>query len=133
MTLKTLAAALAAVAFCAAAARPAFSDGMVSPEAEAAEENAGAGASLGNASLSAKLVDEKANAQKAAAIIEVKVKGVTEPRLQYKVDDGPAMETSDMRVRFRGLKPGAHQIQVLLQGQDGAALGPSEMLSVTVP
>lgn len=138
MSTKTLALAASAfglaVTLSAALARPAAADGMVSPEPQAAEEaGGGAPAAPGEQAprLSAKLLDQ--GAAKDSAKVQVKVTGVESPKLQYKVDDGAAIETEETTVRFRGLKPGQHKISILLEGKDGAPLGPSETLDVTVP
>lgn len=130
---RTLAASLALAACLAAAtARFAAADGMVNPNPEPpqAAEDAGQGGAPQGPSLSAKLVGGQARAD--SAEVQVKVTGVDSPRLQYKVDDGPAIETQDTRIKVRGLKPGAHRISVLLEGQDGAPLGPSQSLDVNI-
>ena len=132
MTQKLAAALALALCMTAAFARLAAADGMVNPNPEppqAAEEAGGAGAPQGP-SLSAKLVGGQARAD--TAQVEVKVSGVESPRLQYKVDDGPAIETQDTKIKVRGLKPGNHRISVLLEGQDGAPLGPSQSLDVNI-
>lgn len=132
-----VAAAVAAAGLAAAGA--ARADGLTAREVEEIEGAGGTGPAAeaerepSRASLTAKLVDEKANAARATARIEVKVKGMSEPRLLYKVDDGPAVETSDTTISVRNLTPGAHKITVLLAGEDSAPLGPSETLSVTIP
>jgi hypothetical protein len=130
MTQKLAASLAVAVCLAAAAARSAAADGMVNPEPEPqAVEDAGGGAPQGP-SLSAKLVGGQARAD--SAEVQVKVSGVDSPRLQYKVDDGPAIETQDTKIKVRGLKPGSHRISVLLEGQDGAPLGPSQSLDVHI-
>jgi hypothetical protein len=106
-----------------------------------------AGAAADNPTLSAQLVDAAAKAQKQTATVEVTVGGVKiidpaaakeqpqsgQGHLHYQVDDGPVIATTATKLSFHDLKPGKHEIKVVLAGNDHAPLGPAATLDVSVP
>lgn len=141
MSPKPLALAIAfgsALAVAAALPRTAAAGGLAEPydedSGQAAQTETSEPGAAQAPSLSAKIVAPGApGGARDAAKIQVKVTGVESPLLQYKVDQGPAFETSDTTIRLRGLKPGQHKVSILLESPDGAPLGPSESLDVDVP
>lgn len=98
-------------------------------------------------SLTATLVDPEAKAAKQAATVKVTTRGVRivdpalsgeKPRrgqghLHYRVDDGPVIATTALKLSFHGLTRGAHRIMVQLAANDHSPLGPEQTLSVTIP
>ena len=104
-------------------------------------------AKAGDASMTAKLVDPEAKAQKKEATVMVDVKGIklTDPasaneqpkagqgHLHYQVDDGPVIATTSPKLSFHGLTSGAHKITITLAANDHSPLGPPQTLSVTIP
>ena len=99
------------------------------------------------ASLTAKLVDADAKAQKKAATVEVKVKGISlidpaavkehpkagQGHLHYQLDNGPVIATTATKLSFHELASGQHSFKVMLAANDHQPLGPEQDLSVTVP
>jgi hypothetical protein len=97
--------------------------------------------------LTANLVEPERNTPKGAATVSVNVTGVslTDPattgempkpgqaHLHYQVDNGPVVATTTPKLSFHGLKPGDHQIVVMLAANDHTPLGPKQTLSVSVP
>ena len=102
---------------------------------------------MSDATMTAKLVDPEAKAQKKEATVMVDVKGVklTDPataneqpkagqaHLHYQVDDGPVIATTSPKLSFHGLSSGAHKITVTLAANDHSPLGPPQTLTVTIP
>lgn len=105
------------------------------------------GASIESVSFSARLVDPIAEAVQRAARVQVEVAGLAmidpamageQPRsgqghLHYQVDNGPQIATTEVQLDFHELSPGAHQIKVVLVGNDHQPLGPQETLKVEIP
>jgi len=104
----------------------------------------GAGQSAG---LTASLVDPAINARDKTATVKVQVTGVKlidpaltnkkptkgQGHLHYRVDDGPVIATTTTKLSFHELKPGKHQIVVMLANNDHSPAGPQQTLEVTVP
>jgi hypothetical protein len=98
-------------------------------------------------SLTAKLVDAENKALKKSATVEVKVAGVKivdpssvnekpvkgQGHLHYQIDDGPVIATTATKLSFHGLNSGKREIKVMLAANDHLALGPTQILEVTVP
>jgi len=98
-------------------------------------------------SLTAMLVDPEAKAKKQSATVKVRTRGVRivdpalsgekpirgQGHLHYRVDDGPVIATTALKLSFHGLKPGPHDIMVQLAANDHGPLGPEQKLSVTIP
>jgi hypothetical protein len=98
-------------------------------------------------SLTATLEDPEAKAKKQAATVKVATRGIRlvdpavsgekpirgEGHLHYQVDDCPVIATTAPKLSFHGLKPGAHDITVMLAANDHSPLGPQQKLSVTIP
>lgn len=101
----------------------------------------------GNPRLRARLIENETNAGKHAASVEVEVKnvwlhspvppinqyGVRSALLEYKLDEGPSVVTSDARLKFEQLTPGNHVIAIRLIGIDDRPIGSVAKLSVHVP
>src|SRR5437870_2631197 len=82
--------------------------------------------------LTAALDDAVANTSKREAAVDVHVTGVNlvdpasvseQPRtgeghLEYRVDNGPTIDTTETRLRFHDLSSGNHTIEVALVGND---------------
>ncbi len=97
--------------------------------------------------LTAVLVDADKKAQKHAATVSVRVKGVklVDPaldkekavaghaHLHYRVDDGPVIATTAPKLSFHELKSGEHTITVMLAASDHSPLGPQQTMTVSVP
>ena len=96
--------------------------------------------------LRATLKNKDKNAKEHAAAVEVETQniglvnpdilsyaGSAEGLLEYQVDQGPVLATSDMRIRFRDLTPGKHTITVALASTDYKDLGAKAELEVDIP
>ncbi|HEX5736757.1 MAG TPA: hypothetical protein VF131_28255 [Blastocatellia bacterium] len=104
-------------------------------------------AQAGTATMTAKLVDPEAKAQKKEATVTVDVKGIqlTDPataneqpkagqgHIHYQVDDGPVIATTSPKLSFHGLSSGAHKITITLAANDHSPLAPPQTLTVTIP
>jgi hypothetical protein len=114
----------------------------------------GSGARLahsGNASsgpsLTARLVDERRNAAKDAASVEVTVRGIRlvdpslsskargpiEGHLHYQLDDGAIIATTAPQLSFHQLSPGEHKISIHLTDGNHIPIGMPVVLTVRVP
>jgi hypothetical protein len=97
--------------------------------------------------MTATLVDPEINAKDKSATVQVNISGAKlidpamtnkkptkgEVHLHYQVDDGPVIATTSTKLSFHGLKPGKHQIVVMLANNDHSPAGPQQMLELTVP
>lgn len=106
-----------------------WADGLAQNIASAGEKSAASSPVMMSATIEVqvsglKLIDPAAAGEKARE---------GQGHLHYRVDEGPVIATPAAKLSFHGLKPGRHTISVALSGNDHAALGPSETLSVTVP
>ena len=92
------------------------------------------------------LKDKEKNAQKHAAFVEVETQNIglallgVSPFagsdmgfLEYQVDQGPVLATSDTAVMFRNLTAGKHTITVSLVNTDYRELGPKAVLELEIP
>lgn len=98
-------------------------------------------------SFTAELADADAEAKKASAVVRVTVSDVElvdpdeagrtaragEAHLHYRLDGGPVIATTARKLAFHELAPGAHEIVVLLAGNDNQPLGPRQTLSILIP
>lgn len=96
--------------------------------------------------LRATLKDKDKNAQKHVASVEVETQNIglvtvgassyaesDMGLLEYQVDKGPVLATSDTTVMFRDLTPGKHTITVSLVNADYKQLGVRVELEVDIP
>jgi hypothetical protein len=97
--------------------------------------------------MTASLVDPEMSAKDKSATVQVKVDGAKlidpattnkkptagQGHLHYQVDDGPVIATTTTKLSFHGLKPGKHQIVVMLANNDHTPAGPQQTLEITVP
>ena len=97
--------------------------------------------------VTAVLVDAEAKARGRSATVQVKVKGVSivdpalakekpvagQAHLHYRVDDGPVIATTALKLSFHDLKSGPHTIAVQLAANDHSVLATAAELAVTVP
>lgn len=96
--------------------------------------------------LKARLADREDNARKRRAVVVVQTDGVkltpaesesiprlNEAHIQYKLDDGPVQNSTELTWTFDDLSPGKHEIHVSLAGNDNRAIGKGMTLTVTVP
>jgi hypothetical protein len=97
--------------------------------------------------LIAKLVDQKANAQKHKAVIEVQTDGMNmvdpdtvhhepksdEAHIQYRLDNGMIENTVSKTWTFEHLSQGEHIIRVALATNDNRQLGKERTLKLDVP
>lgn len=96
--------------------------------------------------MTAKLVDEHHNAKQKRAVVEVQTAGVElvppsanlPPKLyyayiQYRLDNGQAINTASERWVFDNLSPGEHRIQVTLAAMDNKPMGKQTTLKVRIP
>lgn len=100
-----------------------------------------------SASLKATLVDAAKKAQGKTATVQVTVSGVKlidpdtthgqpkngEGHLHYKLDNGPVIATTALKLSFHDLSSGQHTLVVMLAGNNHAALGPQESLTINIP
>jgi|SRR5579884_1604262 hypothetical protein len=97
------------------------------------------------ASLRVRLLNEAQNAGAHIAAVEVEVRnvflnypdvvqqsGVTSAVLQYRIDNCPAIVTTDTRLRFEHLASGHHDISVQLLGADERPISPEAKLLVSI-
>ena len=99
------------------------------------------------ATLTATLVDAEMNAKEQTATVKVAIGGAKlidpamtnkkptkgQGHLHYQVDDGPVIATTTTKLSFHGLKPGKHQIVVMLANNDHSPAGPQQTLEITIP
>lgn len=97
--------------------------------------------------LKARLADKEKNAKKRRAVVVVQTDGVKlvstaagegtpqldEAHLQYKLDDGPVQNSTELTWTFDDLSPGEHEIHVALAGNDNRVIGKGMTLTVKVP
>jgi hypothetical protein len=97
--------------------------------------------------LIVKCVNQKANAQRHRAVIEVQTDGVKmvnpsavddEPRsdeahIQYRLDNGPIQNTTSKTWIFDHLSPGEHLIRVAVATSDNRQMGKEKRFKVDVP
>lgn len=97
--------------------------------------------------LTAELVDEDANARKHRAVVQVQTDGVEmidapdanyEPKLEqahleYRLDSGPARQTTAKSYTFEDLPPGRHLIYVRLMANDNEPVGKPTTLVLHIP
>jgi hypothetical protein len=95
--------------------------------------------------LRATLRDKDKNAQKHAAQVEVETRnfglvnlgvsygGSDVGLLEYQVDQGPVLATTDTEAMFRDLTPGKHTITVSLVNTEYKDLGAKAELEVDIP
>jgi hypothetical protein len=93
------------------------------------------------------LSDPEEKAQEHSATVDVRVEGIqlidpaavherSQPgqgHLHYQLDNGPVVATTSTKLSFHELSSGVHKITVRLVGNDHKALGPREVLTVTIP
>ncbi len=98
-------------------------------------------------SMTAKMVDEEAKAKKKEATIVVEVKGLKlvdpasvqekpargQGHLHYRLDNGPIIATTAIKLSFHEMSSGPHVIAVALAANDHSALGPLASFTVTIP
>lgn len=98
-------------------------------------------------SFTAELADADVEAKKASAVVRVTISDVElvdpdetgrtarpgEAHLHYRVDGGPVIATTARKLAFHELAPGAHEIVVLLAGNDNQPLGPRQTLPILIP
>ena len=102
---------------------------------------------VSNFFITARLVDEKKNAAKRSATVEVTVQGIRlmapalpsgapgriQGYLNYQLDGGPIIATPIPKLSFYELSPGGHKIVVNLADDNHIPIGMPVMLRVTVP
>lgn len=103
-----------------------------------------AAAANDSAPLRARIVDVPADAARRAVTVQVRVEGVrlAEPgspgppagrgHLHYRLDDGPVIVTTAVRLSFQQLTLGEHALVVTLSGDDHQPLGPRQTLKFTI-
>ena len=98
-------------------------------------------------SLAARLIDERRNAAKEAASVEVTVRGVRlvdpslsskargpiEGHLHYQLDGGAVIATTASQLSFHELSPGEHKISIHLIDGNHIPIGMPVVLTVRVP
>jgi len=101
----------------------------------------------GTVMLNAQLVDASAKAMKKSATVQVKVAGTDlvdpyatdgkpkagQAHLHYKLDNGPIIATTAVKLSFHGLTPGKHTITVAVAGNDHNPISPETTLTVDIP
>ncbi len=102
---------------------------------------------VGNATLSASLVDREALARRKQATVQVAATGIQlvdpatvgelpypgQGHLEYCLDGGTIIATTVARLSFHALTSGHHTIVVSLAQNDCKPLGAQQILEVTVP
>lgn len=98
-------------------------------------------------SMTAKMVDAEAKSKKKEATIVVEVKGIKlvdpasvqekpaagQGHLHYRLDNGPIIATTAIKLSFHEMSSGPHVIAVALAANDHSALGPLESFTITIP
>lgn len=98
-------------------------------------------------SMTAKMVDEEAKSKKKEATIAVEVKGLKlvdpasvkekpapgQGHLHYRLDNGPIIATTAIKLSFHEMSSGPHVIAVALAANDHSALGPLASFTITIP
>lgn len=98
-------------------------------------------------SFTAELTDADAQAKRASVVVRVTVSDVElvdpdeagpaardgEAHIHYRLDGGPVIATTARKIAFHELTPGAHEIVVLLAGNDNQPLGPKQTLPILIP
>ena len=97
--------------------------------------------------MTAKLVNKNANAREHRAVVEVETDGVhmvdaasvnhvpnlEQAHIQYQLDSGDLINSTAKTMKFDGLAPGEHRIQVKLAGNDNKPIGKATTLKVHIP
>lgn len=117
-----------------------------SPEDRLPDRTTLAGQSGLGPQLTAEMVDKDANAKKRRVVVQVQTDGVemvdpvsvNEPNLgqahiEYRLDNGPAQQTTSKTETFETLPPGWHRVYVRLLSNDNHPIGKPTTLSVHIP
>src|SRR5262249_10277662 len=90
-----------------------------------------------HATLSAKLVDESAEAKNKMATIELNVSGVKlsdkGPHIHYQLDNGPYIVTPVKTLTFAGLASGSHTVVVTVVNAHHQPISDPQTLTVNIP